>query len=1326
MKRLFAVLFLFFSLFSSFSFAENYPKINISGFKKWEYKTLDVNPKSNYFLGLTQIGFSPSTSGLSWQERLSLAISADLSKELKVIYNIQQEPETPERFDVSVSYDKKHELIFGDISATFSGNEFASATKSLNGVMVKSKGNNHNLLFVPASKLRSQVQSLTTQKGNSTRGPYSLGHGSIVEGSERIELNGIVLKRKTDYVIDYFEGKITFREILTTLDEFKYSYEYTNILDLFFPTLSKRNFIGFQGDYTFYRSDYIKDQLPEFTKTATKDAFPNPTYSLTDETQTGIASDESILYRISKFPAVEFSEQVSFEGRTLVKGEDYRLDYNEGLLRIYLLSPTSLNPLFVSYQYYGISREADRISGIGSKGDYFLERKGIVVGSEKVKVDGKKLLRGFDYKIDYEKGTLFFFYEISNTSLIEASYQYKVEDKKKKEAKKKQTYATVGVTFLSESAKQGSGLPTSIAEDKIKGPDIISNQNTIYLKNIPFVPSSEGGVLTVTKNGTALLEGTDYVIPSVEANAQGEAVVTPATKLAFINDKYDLSDGYDTGTIRILSTIEATDEVNVAYTYYNKTVFGKYSYVGNGGNDYEIKNYRNIIRGSEIVRVTVLGSSIIKTYKRNSSAEAYDGDYSINYYNENPPEISFNQPLSTDKSFTIEFRYVPPAADKGGDIKQDVFGMDLDFKLGKHLQFSGEMATSNKDKVVSIATSSESFSSFAAATRRIQLANRPLIENSENVYLNNYLRNRDIDYSIDYTSGYISFYYVTLGTQDSVSVDYSYESATGATQQTSAKVDRAYKYGVKSSLGFFDFSYDKKDIGSSFSPMGGLSLGLGSNAQNFSTIFKPKYHDLSIKYDYKETNNPLSGKSGLYTRNYDRRYEISINPKKRLKMGLNFRRYQSRTDDDVKSYDQFDVAGHIFPAKISRGIFALSQKYEARKSKSDDLIAGSKTSSDFFYFQEDLNITKRVKLSYNYQVSEPRKIINLGTAQESVTSESFSKNYAYSATLDLKTGKLYKWTAYAKVVRAEQHITKPSVSIRETRNITYSTDFRPHKIMSTRLDYNRSETPSVVVENKNPMNERTSLAFSLNPNRRLNGGYSYSENGTVYTTGREGSGRSNSYNFNFVPLKSKYLELSQKLSLLYRTSLTPSGSFESSFEEQTLTQNYSFIFRPLKILSIIPAFVQTDYWNVRNGSPLKTKAQSTDLKTKLTIFKSTINGLYSLKATTRLSDMITRHKSLYSLKVSRGVFTWGTLVFSHSYEHNGGEVLSGGTFPNQDYLKSINDLSLKFKIPTNTMNAVLNSINLTLRGKILDYRNNLNSGDNFKASSISFEGKMNF
>ncbi|MCX5725625.1 MAG: hypothetical protein NT030_00315, partial [Candidatus Saganbacteria bacterium] len=329
MKRIFAynLIILLLLIASKPSFAETYPQLDISGFKKYEYRSININEPRNYFLALTQLGGLYGYTEGPWQERLKLAILGKLSEHLSVSYDLEQQPEFPDKFNVKVTYDKT-ELTFGDFYANFTGNEFATTTKFLNGISLSSEDNWYKFLLIPSAKIKSDTQPLTTQKGNNTKGPYSLGRGSIMEGSEVIEVNGARQKRDLDYVIDYFEGKVTFSRILTPSDEFKYTYEFTNILDLFFPTLSKRNFFGFRGDLNIDPTKFGQPApKPEPVIDPGTDIFPTLLLTISGEASlsseaeaTEIKEEEGLgIYRLEHYPVVRFSEAITFKGSNLKK-----------------------------------------------------------------------------------------------------------------------------------------------------------------------------------------------------------------------------------------------------------------------------------------------------------------------------------------------------------------------------------------------------------------------------------------------------------------------------------------------------------------------------------------------------------------------------------------------------------------------------------------------------------------------------------------------------------------------------------------------------------------------------------------------------------------------------------------------------------------------------------------------------------------------------------------------------------------------------------------------------------------------------------------------
>src|SRR3989344_3006371 len=308
-----------------------YPQVDLSGFKKWEYKNVEVGPSRNYFAGLTQLGgfYTTFTAG-PWQERMQLRILGQLSENLSVAYDVDQQPETPERFDVKVKY-YNNELTFGDFTANFSGNEFVSASKFLNGVMFSARDTWYDVLAVPSAKLKSQTQNLASQKGANSRGPYNLGRGSIVDGSEQIQLNGLYLTRNVDYTIDYFGGKITFNRILNEKDEFKYSYEYTNIIDLFFPSLSKRDFFGLQSRFTIDPEQFGRPAPKEEpVMGADRNVFPSPGTVEADMQE----EEASGRYRLRHVPPVKFSEVLTFMGTQLKKNEDYIMRYDTGEIKL--------------------------------------------------------------------------------------------------------------------------------------------------------------------------------------------------------------------------------------------------------------------------------------------------------------------------------------------------------------------------------------------------------------------------------------------------------------------------------------------------------------------------------------------------------------------------------------------------------------------------------------------------------------------------------------------------------------------------------------------------------------------------------------------------------------------------------------------------------------------------------------------------------------------------------------------------------------------------------------------------------------------------------
>jgi hypothetical protein len=1328
-----------------------YPQIDISGFKKWEHKEVSVSPNSNYFTGISQLGgYSPLVSGGPWQERLQLRIIGQLSENLSVSYDLDQEPETPEKFDVKVKY-YNNELTFGDINATFAGNEFVSTTKSLNGVMLTAKDTWYDIVAVPSAKEQSQTQSLTSQTGNNTSGPYNLGHGSIVEGSEQIQLNGINLKRNTDYTIDYFDGKITFNRILNQTDVFQYSYEFTNVLDLFFPTLSSRDFFGFQSRFTIDPEQFGKTAPKEEPVIVTgRDFFPST------GSQEGEAPEEeaSGQYRLRHVPAINFSETLTFMGAQLKKNDDYLIRYDTGEIKLLTrFLPSSEEALTVDYKYYATSQETSAIRGIGSYGPYRTQHANLVTGSERIEVDGKVFVRDLDYKIKYPTGEIMFGVVIGPTSLIKASYKYNVTALPPTTASKYPKELKLGVTYLKESAKASAGVPTASAIDAFPGQNVIASNFLLNLKNRPILGTAEATLAVVLRQGGAsrqLTPEVDYTVPTVEVDpATGNYIVIPNVPLAYITDHTDPSDGLYTGTIYLFNqNIGPSDEVDVSYSY-RKSVVSTYSGVGNGNRGpYFLRNIRQIVPGSETVQVWDQGSSVITTYTRNPSFDATAGEYgySLNY-NSNVPSITFNNSLGTTKNFQIIYQYVPAVSSNSTNISQTAYGFDGSFKIGDIFNIDSSYAKSETDQLFVSEPTSEPIAAISGAKNYLLHSPANIIEGSEKITVNNQLLNRDTDYSITYTApGQFSFFYITPTSQDAITVAYSFQSLSGVTAETKTKTDTAFRLGAGTKL-FGDtliINGTTKRIGFDFSPLGGTAIGVGSKYDEYNVNFKPGAQSFYTNYSYKFNQNPIGTSRQNFLRTWDNSLAAGLNPGGLAKIDLGYRSFFSLDDPlspgalHTSDNLQTSYTGSLTPADWQKGVLTLSQKYDYRRTTAANHVVNindpnrSSQNIDYYHAGSNLKFTDRVGLGYDFQNNES---ISYSSQEGQQTAHTRSVDNAYNASVDLTSWFLKKWTARASFLNHTDYVFLPTPeSTVYTNNETYHTDITPFSILTGSLDHNRQERTSYVIGGANPLSLRTSGTTRLTPVPWLSAGVNASKSENIPETGaiNETTDRTIGWDADYTPLSLPILRLSSHFAAGDERQIAPSGTTPVTTQTNTFSQTYTLNLTLIPILPLNFSYNQEDYKNKNNSlaAPVTTETSNNTLtaSTSLTLPplpQLSLSGDYTQKITQDKLANQSRPKYLTNGKASYQVLSWGTVVYEINEEVNKGEVQAGAV-ADLDYVKTTQTISLNITIPVD--NPVLKNFVVTASYKVVDYKNNLNpSGtDDFKASLLSFEGTMNF
>lgn len=181
----------------------------------------------------------------SLNQSLFLNLQGELSENLRIEGRLSdsESPLTPEGDTRELSsldqiylklYGNQYSVIFGDQDYSFGQTDLMKYKTRFEGLNLIYK---RKLLLQGAFAVNNGKAKTNIIEGiDGKQGPYYLMSGtsgssiSVVPGSERISLNGIYLDRGSDYTIDYQEGSLTFKIMITSnsriIAEFQYSDDY--------------------------------------------------------------------------------------------------------------------------------------------------------------------------------------------------------------------------------------------------------------------------------------------------------------------------------------------------------------------------------------------------------------------------------------------------------------------------------------------------------------------------------------------------------------------------------------------------------------------------------------------------------------------------------------------------------------------------------------------------------------------------------------------------------------------------------------------------------------------------------------------------------------------------------------------------------------------------------------------------------------------------------------------------------------------------------------------------------------------------------------------
>ena len=234
-----------------------YPDVNSTGFVEMkvsgrdytdDLSKLDTIRQDEYY---KKIPNDIMRGTPKYEQRYNIELEGNLDEDTEVKYNIQKEPDFPGIYNVYIRK-KTTELQFGDFNTTYLSGDFVNIEKYLNGVETNTiqddwKGK------ATLGKEKSEPQKFETFGNDSKK--YNVGKSFILEGSVIVYLNNQKLTENKDYTVNYYEGSITFNQRITKIDFIKVIYEFTNPIQDFIPSLSRKNFTG--ANYTYNPSQNI-------------------------------------------------------------------------------------------------------------------------------------------------------------------------------------------------------------------------------------------------------------------------------------------------------------------------------------------------------------------------------------------------------------------------------------------------------------------------------------------------------------------------------------------------------------------------------------------------------------------------------------------------------------------------------------------------------------------------------------------------------------------------------------------------------------------------------------------------------------------------------------------------------------------------------------------------------------------------------------------------------------------------------------------------------------------------------------------------------------
>lgn len=501
-----------------------------------------------------------STSNFDITQQLQIRMQGKVGD--KITVNVDYDDTKADKQDISIVYQGEPQEVvqsisFGDIDLSLPSTEFVSYNKQLFGIRADVRSGGFSGRFIGS---RTKGQTRTKQfKGNTQfrtadiydtsyirRKYYSVIFSSpsylpIKPGSEKVyidyqtsepvdevvissitadDINFAtitytgkfkLLSRGVDYAIDYNKGEIVFSRSLNPQDVVIIDYQKSDG-----NWLRDVNGSGRLKILKTYNDVYISDPA--------EGGWNNEIKTYYSIGQTNIVRDNGLGNFILKVQNLNRQEIGSSLNPVQKYPDTIEVDFEQGIIKLKSPFGSDTDPNIPDPQTYSPSPIAKRIIHVEYYyriNTFFLEPN-IVLNSEVIRVDGKKLVKNQDYYIDYDSGFITFYnpnsitpesiidvyYEISpfggsDQSLVGGRVSYDLS-----------RYLSLGSTLLYQSSSKRAKAPSigDISSNMLvyDGDVNLKNLNILGIKaSLSFEVA--GSVLNPNVSGNAIIDNMESI-----------------------------------------------------------------------------------------------------------------------------------------------------------------------------------------------------------------------------------------------------------------------------------------------------------------------------------------------------------------------------------------------------------------------------------------------------------------------------------------------------------------------------------------------------------------------------------------------------------------------------------------------------------------------------------------------------------------------------------------------------------------------------------------------------------------------------------------------